>query len=165
MLHLSRATTRAAASRGRHHAAGFLGSLSPSPRRSGGHVSSPFPQHTPTRAYATTLPNPKSIPAFPDAAELHEQQTQAQTQTQAPTTPAYNHQETKTTADGLPLTYDPVVIQKYWSKRPQEMQRRWALFLSVTAPFITGLVKDFTQGSLFKNEAALARDLRIVLGE
>ena len=159
MLHLSRATTRAA-SRGRHQSSGFLGFLSPSPspRRTGGHAS-PFPQHA--RAYATTLPNPKSIPAFPDAAELKEQQVQAQT----PTTPAYNHQDTKTTSDGLPLTYDPVVIQKYWSKRPQEMQRRWALFLSVTAPFITGLVKDFTQGSLFKNEAALARDLRIVLGK
>jgi hypothetical protein len=30
------------------------------------------------------------------------------------------------------------------------MQRRWALFLSVTAPFITKLVRTFTQGTILK---------------
>jgi hypothetical protein len=41
--------------------------------------------------------------------------------------------------DGLPLVYEPKTIKKYWDARPAEMQRRWALFLSVTAPFLTKL--------------------------
>lgn len=53
-------------------------------------------------------------------------------------------------ADGLPLVYEPEVIKKYWDKRPSEMQRRWALFLSVTAPFITKLVRRFTSGTILQ---------------
>lgn len=34
---------------------------------------------------------------------------------------------------------------------------------SVTAPFLTRLVKEFTQGTILQNEKGLARDLRIVL--
>lgn len=69
-----------------------------------------------------------------------------------PNTP--NHQtlpfKSQQQADGLPLVYEPDVIKKYWDKRPSEMQRRWALFLSVTAPFITKLVRFFTQGTILK---------------
>lgn len=64
--------------------------------------------------------------------------------------PLYDHRSTKTSVDGLPLVYEPSVIKKYWDQRPAEMQRRWALFLSVTAPFITRLVKDFTQGTIMR---------------
>ncbi|EWM25218.1 hypothetical protein Naga_101194g1 [Nannochloropsis gaditana] len=105
----------------------------------------------PYRLMSTTLPNPsvsdpKSVPTPPSSS-----------------IPDYNHRDALTSRDGLPLVYEPKTIKKYWDARPAEMQRRWALFLSVTAPFLTKLVKGFTQGTLFDKEAELARDLRIVL--
>ena len=53
--------------------------------------------------------------------------------------PSYNHMDALTTKDGLPLVYEPATIKKYWDQRPSEMNKRWALFLSVTAPFLTKL--------------------------
>lgn len=35
--------------------------------------------------------------------------------------------------------------------------------MSVTVPFVTRVVRDYTSGNIMKNEAALARDLRIVI--
>lgn len=35
--------------------------------------------------------------------------------------------------------------------------------MSVTVPFATRVVKDYTGGNIMKNEAELARDLRIVI--
>lgn len=35
--------------------------------------------------------------------------------------------------------------------------------MSVTVPFVTRVVKDYTSGNIMKNEATLARDLRIVI--
>ena len=66
------------------------------------------------------------------------------------TRPNTNNTNPTHQADGLPLVYEPEVIKKYWDKRPSEMQRRWALFLSVTAPFITKLVRRFTSGTIFQ---------------
>jgi aarF domain-containing kinase len=53
--------------------------------------------------------------------------------------------------------------RRYWDQRPAEMQRRWALFISVTAPFLTRLVRDFSRGTIMSNEGSIARDLRVVL--
>ncbi|CAM9922635.1 unnamed protein product, partial [Ectocarpus sp. 13 AM-2016] len=68
-----------------------------------------------------------------------------------------------TDADGLPLVYDSDSIGRYWDKRPGELNSRWSKFLSVTVPFVTRVVRDYTSGSIMKNEAVLARDLRIVI--
>lgn len=35
--------------------------------------------------------------------------------------------------------------------------------MSVTVPFVTRVVKDYTSGNIMRNEATLARDLRIVI--
>ena len=35
--------------------------------------------------------------------------------------------------------------------------------MSVTVPFVTRVVKDYTSGNIMKNEGELARDLRIVI--
>lgn len=83
----------------------------------------------PYRLMSTTLPNPsvsdpKPVPTPP-----------------ASSIPDYNHRDALTSRDGLPLVYEPKTIKKYWDARPAEMQRRWALFLSVTAPFLTKLGK------------------------
>ncbi|TFJ81204.1 hypothetical protein NSK_007471 [Nannochloropsis salina CCMP1776] len=83
----------------------------------------------PYRLMSTTLHNPsvsdpKSVPTPPSTS-----------------IPDYNHRDALTSRDGLPLVYEPKTIKKYWDARPAEMQRRWALFLSVTAPFLTKLGK------------------------
>lgn len=44
-----------------------------------------------------------------------------------------------------------------------QLNGRWTKFLSVTVPFVTRVVKDYTSGNIMKNEATLARDLRIVI--
>ena len=44
-----------------------------------------------------------------------------------------------------------------------QLNGRWTRFLSVTVPFVTRVVKDYTSGNIMKNEATLARDLRIVI--
>lgn len=44
-----------------------------------------------------------------------------------------------------------------------QLNGRWTKFLSVTVPFVTRVVKDYTSGNIMKNEASLARDLRIVI--
>ncbi|CAN0569164.1 unnamed protein product, partial [Ectocarpus sp. 12 AP-2014] len=46
---------------------------------------------------------------------------------------------------------------------PPQLNSRWSKFLSVTVPFVTRVVRDYTSGSIMKNEAVLARDLRIVI--
>ncbi|CAN0184444.1 unnamed protein product, partial [Ectocarpus sp. 4 AP-2014] len=46
---------------------------------------------------------------------------------------------------------------------PPQLNSRWSKFLSVTVPFVTRVVRDYTSGNIMKNEAALARDLRIVI--
>ena len=44
-----------------------------------------------------------------------------------------------------------------------QLNSRWTKFLSVTVPFVTRVVKDYTSGNIMKNEGELARDLRIVI--
>ncbi|CAN0441299.1 unnamed protein product, partial [Ectocarpus fasciculatus] len=46
---------------------------------------------------------------------------------------------------------------------PAQLNSRWSKFLSVTVPFVTRVVRDYTSGNIMKNEAPLARDLRIVI--
>lgn len=54
----------------------------------------------------------------------------------------------------LCISSSPFVVQ---------LNSRWTKFLSVTVPFATRVVKDYTSGSIMKNERELARDLRIVI--
>ncbi|CAM9697286.1 unnamed protein product, partial [Ectocarpus fasciculatus] len=75
----------------------------------------------------------------------------------------YMYGDVLTDADGLPLVYDSDSIGRYWDKRPGELNSRWSKFLSVTVPFVTRVVRDYTSGNIMKNEAPLARDLRIVI--
>ncbi|CAB1109481.1 unnamed protein product [Ectocarpus sp. CCAP 1310/34] len=75
----------------------------------------------------------------------------------------YMYGDVLTDADGLPLVYDSDSIGRYWDKRPGELNSRWSKFLSVTVPFVTRVVRDYTSGNIMKNEAVLARDLRIVI--
>eukprot|EP00903_Cladosiphon_okamuranus_P007787 g7536.t1 len=75
----------------------------------------------------------------------------------------YRYGDVLTDADGLPLVYDSDSIGRYWDKRPGELNGRWTKFLSVTVPFVTRVVKDYTSGNIMKNEATLARDLRVVI--
>lgn len=139
-----------------------LSSAATSSSRRRSWATTPYP--TQTRLYAVTIPKPStyqkkdttpSIPPPPSS--------DSSPSATVPAVPAYNHRDTLMSRDGLPLVYEPKTIKKYWDARPAEMQRRWALFLSVTAPFVTKLVKGFTQGTLFNKEAELARDLRVVL--
>ncbi|KAM3569161.1 hypothetical protein VYU27_008738, partial [Nannochloropsis oceanica] len=139
-----------------------LSSAATSSSRRRNWATTPYP--TQTRLYAVTIPKPSTYqekdttPSIPPP-PLSDSSPSAT----APAVPAYNHRDTLMSRDGLPLVYEPKTIKKYWDARPAEMQRRWALFLSVTAPFVTKLVKGFTQGTLFNKEAELARDLRVVL--
>lgn len=75
----------------------------------------------------------------------------------------YKYGDVLTDKDGLPLVYDSDSIGRYWDKRPGELNSRWTKFLSVTVPFVTRVVKDYTSGNIMKNEGELARDLRIVI--
>lgn len=47
--------------------------------------------------------------------------------------------------------------------RVLQLNSRWTRFLSVSVPFMTRVVKDYTAGNILKNEGELARDLRIVI--
>ncbi|CAM9527254.1 unnamed protein product [Chrysoparadoxa australica] len=69
----------------------------------------------------------------------------------------------KTDETGLPLIYEPELIQKYWDKRKTNLNKRWSFFLGLTVPFVTRVIKDYTSGSLVENERELARDLRIII--
>ena len=60
-----------------------------------------------------------------------------------------------------------VLFVVFWFRLPWEcmlqLNSRWTKFLSVTVPFVTRVVKDYTSGNIMKNEGELARDLRIVI--
>jgi len=135
LLHVRRASAAATAGCGR---SGFL-FASPSPSAATSSSSRKWATSTPptqTRLYAVTIPKPStyketlppSIPPPPSSDP-----------SSSASVPAYNHRDALMSRDGLPLVYEPKTIKKYWDARPAEMQRRWALFLSVTAPFLTKL--------------------------
>lgn len=44
-----------------------------------------------------------------------------------------------------------------------QLSNRWTHFLSVTVPFATRVVRDYTGGRLLQNERELARDFRVVI--
>lgn len=44
-----------------------------------------------------------------------------------------------------------------------QLSSRWTRFLSLTVPFVTRLIRDYTAGNILKNEGELARDFRIVI--
>ena len=50
-----------------------------------------------------------------------------------------------------------------WKCTYLQLNSRWTKFLSVTVPFVTRVVKDYTSGNIMRNEGELARDLRIVI--
>ncbi|GMH41398.1 hypothetical protein BSKO_09308 [Bryopsis sp. KO-2023] len=63
--------------------------------------------------------------------------------------------------DGIPLVYDKKLLEEYWNKRPGQMQQRWTFFLSLSVPFISRLVRDYTAGTLVQNEVEIAERARI----
>lgn len=98
-----------------------------------------MPTPTQTRLYAVTIPKPSTYQEKDATSSVPPLSSDSSPSASAPAVPAYNHRDTLMSRDGLPLVYEPKTIKKYWDARPAEMQRRWALFLSVTAPFVTKL--------------------------
>lgn len=130
LLHVRRASAAATAKR-----SGFL-FAAPSPSSAATSSSSRKWTTGSTRLYAVTIPKPSTYkeplpPSIPPPPSSDPSSSSS--------VPVYNHRDALMSRDGLPLVYEPKTIKKYWDARPAEMQRRWALFLSVTAPFLTKL--------------------------
>jgi len=70
----------------------------------------------------------------------------------------------------MTIAIKPLVLLLFWmfgvglgdSLTPQ-LSSRWTRFLSLTVPFVTRLIRDYTAGEITKNEGELARDFRIVI--
>ena len=68
--------------------------------------------------------------------------------------------------EGLPLVYNKGLIEEYWRSQGSALSQRWTEFLGLSVPYLTkfaGLLITGGTGELVKNEAALARDARLIL--
>lgn len=72
---------------------------------------------------------------------------------------------TEIDAEGLPLTYDKVAIEAYWSKERGALNRRWGQFVGKAVPFLTKLVTLFIRdGKIVDGEIpALSKQARLDL--
>jgi len=67
---------------------------------------------------------------------------------------------------GLPLIYDKELIEKYWNKQSDALNKRWTEFLGYSVPFLTKVAGYLIQGGtdeLAKHDAQLARDARVIM--
>ncbi|CAK0782682.1 hypothetical protein CVIRNUC_005877 [Coccomyxa viridis] len=65
--------------------------------------------------------------------------------------------------DDLPLTYEPVRIAEFWSRRPVAVLTRVAQLLSIGGGFLTGVLWDLANGSFGRNEVKRAIQLRNIV--
>ncbi len=62
--------------------------------------------------------------------------------------------------DDLPLTYEPVRIAEFWSRRPVAVLTRVAQLLSIGGGFLTGVLWDLANGSFGRNEVRPTESLQ-----
>ena len=67
---------------------------------------------------------------------------------------------------GLPLVYDKGLIETYWAKQGDALQKRWGEFLRYSVPFLTKVLTIVVSGGtkeLSVQGGVLARDARIIM--